>query len=128
MKKIDAVVLQETKYIAFWVLILSLLMQAVVLLAGVWDYAVLLGNLLGALLGVLNFFLLGLSLQKALTKNENDAKTVMKLSQTYRTLLLLVIVAFGVLLSVFNTWSLVIALFFPRIAIAIRPFVRKEEK
>ncbi len=127
MAKIDAVVIQETKYIAFWVLVFSLLMQAVFLVVGQWNYTVLLGNLLGALLAVLNFFLMGLSVQKALTKDEKDAKSVMKLSHTYRMLLNVVCVALGVSLSCFNTIALLVALFFPRIAIAIRPIIKKNE-
>lgn len=128
MAKVDAVVIQETKYIAFWVLVFSLLMQAVFLIVGQWNYTVLLGNLLGALLAVLNFFLMGLSVQKALTKDEKDAKSVMKLSHTYRMLLNVVCVALGVSLSCFNTIALLVALFFPRIAIAIRPIIKKNEE
>ncbi len=126
MKKIDAVVLKETKYIALWVLLQSLLLQAVFLVIGKWDVTVLLGNLLSGTLGILNFFLMGLSVQKALTKEEKEAKTVMKLSQTYRTLLLLVVAAVGVSLSCFHTWAVIIPLFFPRIAVGIRPFVKKD--
>ncbi len=44
--KIDAIVRRETIYIAVWVGILSLLMEAVFLIIGKWDYTVLLGNLL----------------------------------------------------------------------------------
>ncbi len=128
MNKIDPVVIKETKYIAFWVFIFSLILQAIFLVMGVWNYTLILGNLLGAILAVSNFFLLGLSLQKALTKEEKDAKAVMKLSKTYRMLLNLVIVALGVSISIFNTWALIISLFFPRIAIAIRPLVKKNEK
>ena len=56
MKKIDATVLKETKYILFWALILSALMQAVFLIIRQWDYTVLLGNLLSGGSAVLNFF------------------------------------------------------------------------
>ena len=48
MKRIDQTVLTETGYIAVWEVIFSVLMQAVFLIAGIWDYTVLLGNLLGA--------------------------------------------------------------------------------
>ena len=126
MKQIDAVVLKETKYIAFWVLLFSILLQAVFLIVGKWDITVLLGTILSGALGVLNFFLMGLSVQKALTKDEKEAKTIMKLSQTYRTLLLLAVLAIGVSLSCFNTWALLISIFFPRVAAGIRPYVKKD--
>ena len=41
MKKLDATVRQETKYIAVWVLLFSAVMEAVFLIIGKWDYTVL---------------------------------------------------------------------------------------
>ena len=64
-KKVDGTVRKETIYIAAAVLILSMLMQAVFLIIKQWDYTVLLGNLLGGGVAVLNFFLMGLTVQKA---------------------------------------------------------------
>lgn len=126
MKKIDETVLKETKFIAVWVLILSVLMQAVFLIAGDWDLSVLFGNLLGGGFAVLNFFLMGLTVQKAVTLDEKEAKNSVKISQTYRTLMLFVVAVLGITLSCFNDWAAIIPLFFPRIAIAF--FVPKEEK
>ena len=63
-----------TSYIALATLIMSALMEAVFLIIGRWDLPVLFGNLLGAGVGILNFFLMGLGLQKALDKDEKDAK------------------------------------------------------
>jgi len=119
MKKIDETVLKETKFIAFSTLILSALMQAVFLIIGKWDITVLFGNLLGGGLAVLNFFLMGLTVQKAVMLDEKEAKNSIKISQTYRTLLMIVVAALGVALSCFNTWAVIIPLFFPRIAIAV---------
>jgi len=119
--KIDATVKKETKYIAFCVVILSVLMQAVFLIVGKWDYTVLLGNLLSGAVSVLNFFLLGLTVQKALTKEEKEAKNIMKLSQTYRFLMLIAVVGIGAALPCFNILAVVIPVFFPRIAISVRP-------
>ena len=126
MKKIDATVLKETKYILFWALILSALMQAVFLIIRQWDYTVLLGNLLSGGSAVLNFFLLGLTVQNALGKEAQEAKKTMKLSQTYRFLFLAVVVIVGVVVDCFNTWAVIIPLFFPRIAIAFRPLFDKK--
>lgn len=123
MKKVDSTVRRETLYIASWAVILSVIMQAVFLIIGKWDYAVLLGNLLGGGLAVLNFFLLGITVQNAVTKEEKDAKNTMKLSQGLRSLLLLIIAVVGVALPCFNIWTTIIPLFFPRIAIAVRPLL-----
>jgi predicted permease len=122
MKKIDAIVLKETKYILLWELILSVLMQAVFLVIGKWDYTVLLGNILSASAAVLNFFLMGISIQKALEKDENDAKKTIKLSQSYRFLFLIVVLVAGAAIPCFNIWAVVVPILFPRIAIAFRPY------
>ncbi|MBQ3133323.1 MAG: ATP synthase subunit I [Clostridia bacterium] len=126
MKKIDPTVLKETKYIALWVLIFSALMQAVFLVLRAWDYTALLGNLLGGGVAVLNFLLMGITVQNALQKEEKDAQSAAKVSQLYRNLMLLVVALIGVLLPVFNTWAVLISLFFPRIAIAMRPLFHKD--
>ncbi len=126
MSKIDSTVLKETRYIAVWTLVFSVLMQAVFLVIAKWDYTVLLGNLLGAFISVGNFFLLGLTVQKAVTKEEKEARTVMKLSQTYRSLGIIVLVGLGIILDRFNTVTVIIPVFFPRLAIAIRPLFDKK--
>jgi len=84
-KKVDGTVRKETIYIAAAVLILSMLMQAVFLIIKRWDYTVLLGNLLGGGVAVLNFFLMGLTVQKATGEEEKRARTLMHTSQIVRT-------------------------------------------
>lgn len=123
MQKIDRVVIKETAYIAAWVLIFSALMQAVFLLIGKWDWTVLLGNILSGAVTILNFFLLGLTVQKAVTKEEKEAKGTLKLSQTLRFLMLVVVAVLGVVLPCFNIYTTLIPFLFPRVAIALRPLV-----
>lgn len=127
MKKIDETVLRETRYIALWVLIFSVLTQAVFLIIGKWDYTVLLGNILSASVAVINFLLMGISVQNAVGKDEKDARTVMRISQLYRNLLLLGTAVLGIVLNCFNSWTVIIPLFFPRIAISIRPLFDKKK-
>lgn len=123
--KIDRTVIKETRYIALWVIILSCVMEAIFLIASRFDYTVPLGNLLGGAVAVLNFFLMGLSVQKALGKEEKEAKAVLRTSMLYRNMMLLGIAALGALLPCFNIFSVLIPLFFPRIAIALRPLFKK---
>ena len=59
MSRIDPTVKKETGYIAGWVLLLSAVMELVFLLTGHMDYTVPLGNLLGGVAAILNFFLMG---------------------------------------------------------------------
>lgn len=127
-KKIDPTVLKETGYIAAWVLVFSALTQAVFLMIGKWDITVLLGNLLSGGASVLNFFLMGLTVQSAVLKEQKEAKTAMRVSQIYRTLMMLVIVIIGVVAPCFNVWTVFIPIFFPRVAIMLRPIFDKRKK
>lgn len=128
MNKIDKTVLKETKYIACWVLFLSMIAEAVFLIIGKWDYTVLFGNLLSGALVILNFFLMGITVQKAVNKEEKEAKTAMKVSQLYRNLMIIVVTVIGVALKCFNTWIVLIVLFFPRIAVAFRPLFKDDSR
>lgn len=125
MLKIDKVIIKETKIITLWVIILSALMEAVFLVIGKWNYTVLLGNLLSAALTVLNFLFMGISVQKALGKDEKDAKQTMRASSMLRTFIIFVVAGAGVLLPWFSVWTVLIPLFFPRLIIAMRPVFDK---
>ena len=125
MKKIDATVLRETVYIAGVTLILSIMLQSAFLIIGKWSLSLLLGNILGFSAAVGNFFLLGLTVQNAVTKEEKEAKELMKLSQIARMFLLFTVALVGYLIPIFNTVTVVLPYLFPRIAIAIRPLISK---
>ena len=126
MKKFDPAVRAQLLYVAAATLILSVLLQAVFLVIGYWDYTVLLGNLLGIVAAVGNFLLMGLTVQSALDKEAKDAKNFMKLSQTMRVLLLFVIAVVAYVVPVFNVLAAVIPYLFPRFAIAFRPLIKKD--
>ncbi|MBQ7412532.1 MAG: ATP synthase subunit I [Clostridia bacterium] len=126
MKRLDPVIKRETLYIGAWVLILSAIMQAVFLIIGKWDYTVLLGNLLTGSASVLNFFLMALTVQRAVDKDEKDARGTMKASQALRNLMMFVIVVLGVLLPCFNIWASIIPVFFPRISMLFRAMLNKK--
>lgn len=127
MKKIDSTVKKESLYIAIWVVILSAIMEAVFLIIGKWDYTVILGNLLAGVISILNFFLMALTIQSAVNKEDKSAKATMKLSQMLRMLMILVALILGVVLPCFNMWASIIPFFFPRIAITFRG-IKKDEK
>ena len=128
MGNIDPTVKRETIYIASFVIILSMLMEAVFLIIGKWDYTVLLGNILGAFAAVANFFFMGITVQKSLQKGDEERSSFIKLSYTYRTLGIIITTLVGFLCPVFNGFAVVIPLFFPRIAIFLKPFVDKDYK
>ena len=74
--RIDPAVRQMTWYITVFVILLSVLMELVFLLLHRWDYTVLLGNLLGAAIAIVNFFLMGLAVQKAVDQEEKEASGI----------------------------------------------------
>lgn len=126
MTKTDNTILRETKYIALCTVVLSALMQIIFIIIGKWTYKVLLGNLLSSSVMVANFFLLGRTVQKAVTQDEKESKKTFKASVSLRTLFVFVFVVLGVVLPCFSTIATIIPLFFTRIAIAFRPLVKEK--
>lgn len=128
MGKIDKTVLRETGYVALFTVILSVLMQSVFLIIGKWDVTVLFGNLLGIVAGVGNFFLMGLTVQRAMGRAENEIKNYVRLSQMGRMFMLFAIVLIGYLLRFFNIIAVVIPLLFPRFSITIRQLLINKQR
>ncbi|MBQ3075565.1 MAG: ATP synthase subunit I, partial [Clostridia bacterium] len=118
MNKLDPAVRKETGYIALVTLLLGVLQQAVFLIIGKWSFSVLLGGIYGWAAALMNFFLMALTVQKAVSQEEKDAKNTMKLSQNLRSLSLLVLAAIAYLLPFLNTVSAILPYLYPRIAIA----------
>jgi hypothetical protein len=69
---------------------------------------------------------MGITVQKAVVKEEKDAKSTMKMSQNLRILGLFVVAVIGAALPCFNTYAVLIPLLFPRIAVGIRMFFNKK--
>lgn len=123
--KIDKTVIKETKYIASFVIIFSVLMQAVFLMISKWDYTVLLGNLWGIIIAVGNFFVMGLFVQKAVTQDEKEARQTVRASQSLRMAAIFVLAAVGLIIfkQTSTRVAIVLPLIFPRIAIMLRPII-----
>ncbi|MBE5805028.1 MAG: hypothetical protein E7316_11030 [Clostridiales bacterium] len=128
IKKIDPTVKKESLYIAAVVMILTALMEAVFLVLGRWDMTVLWGGLLGAFVAAMNFFLMGLTVQKAVEKDEKDAKQLMKVSQSGRLVMQLAFVALAAAIpAAFNLLAALLPLLFPRIGVMLHGVIRKEK-
>lgn len=129
MQKADKTVIRETKYIAVSIIILSILMELVFVLLSKWSYKVLLGNVLSGAAMVLNFYFMGLAVQKAVAADEKEARKIMKTSQSLRTMFIFIVAVIGVTVPCFSVLATIIPLFFTRIAIFARPLWKnKEEK
>lgn len=127
MGRIDATVRKETIYVAVWEAILTVVMLAVFLVAKAFDWTVLAGALLGAATAVLNFLLMGLTIQGAIGLEEKDARTRLRGSQNLRMVMQTIVAVLGAVLPCFNLWAVIIPLFFPRIAVMIRSMFIKNE-
>lgn len=91
-----------------------------------FDYTVILGGLVGGIIAVLNFFLMGLTVQKIVaTKEEDSAKSMMKASYTQRTLLQMLWVVLAIVLPVFQMVAGILPLFFPGIWFKILGIIQK---
>jgi len=127
MKKIDPAVWKETLYVFVFTVALSVIMQVIFILVGKWDYTVVLGNLLGIFAGVANFFLMGLTVQSALDKDEKEAKTKLRISQTLRIVVLFGVAVVGYFVPIFNLIAVVIPYLFPRFSFIFRPLFNKKQ-
>ena len=79
--KVQKAVLKETGHIAIGVLLGDVLMCAVFAIVHKFDYTVVLGALLGTAIAVANFFLLGVTLQKAV--GMKNPELIQKLRDKY---------------------------------------------
>ena len=72
------------------------------------------------------FFLMGLTVQKAVVKEEKDAKNLMRASQSLRLIMLLCFCAIGAAVPAFNLMATLIPLLFPRLGVFLRGFMLKK--
>ena len=125
MKKFDPAVRAQILYVAAVTLILSVLLQAVFLIIGYWDVTVLLGNLYGAAVAVFNFFLLALTVTRAVEKEEKEAGQMLRASQAGRLFLQFVLALVGALVPLFHTVAVLIPFLFPRVAVSLYPVISR---
>ncbi len=126
----DPAVKKETGYIAIWVVLLSLAMEAVFLLIH-WDVSVLYGNLGGAAIAVGNFFLMALIATRAVDRAMEKGKpeeAAMRVKATATVRLLGCLGLCVILIAVFktNVYATLIPMLFPRIGIAFRPMIDRK--
>lgn len=113
-------IVKETKRIAVGTVIMLVVMLAVYAVLGKFTVGVLLGGLLGSAYAIFNFFLLGMTLQKAASMTDQQMAH-MKVRSSYSTrmigMLILAVVAFA--LPFVEGIPCLIALLFPRATIFV---------
>lgn len=91
-----------------------------------FDYTVVLAGVIGGFIAVLNFFLMGLTVQKVVaTEEENSAKAQMKASYTQRMLMQMLWVVLAIVLPIFQMVAGILPLFFPGIWFKIMGIMQK---
>ena len=127
MAGLDPAVRKETGYIAVWVVLLSILMEAVFLIIGQWNPGVLYGTLGGALIAVGNFFLLAVTVSRAVARGDpGQAARQVKTTASLRLMGVGALCALLVGVLKTNVFATLIPLLFPRIALAFRPMVDRK--
>ena len=126
----DPAVKKETGYIAAWVILLSLIMEAVFLLLRKWDLSVLFGNLGGAVISIGNFFLMALIATRAMNRGVETGKpeeAAARVKATTMVRLLGCVLLCVLLIAVFktNVYATLIPMLFPRIGIVFWPKFNK---
>ena len=113
-------VVKETKRIGVGTVIMLVVMLAVYAVLGKFTVSVLLGGLLGSAYAIFNFFMLGMTLQKAASMTDQQMAH-MKVRSSYSTrmigMLILAVVAFA--LPFVEGIPCLIALLFPRATIFV---------
>lgn len=93
-----------------------------------FDYQVILGGLGGGLVAVVNFFLMGLTVQKvASTTDEDAARMKMKASYSQRMLLQMLWVVLAIAVPVFQFAAGILPLLFPSLGIKINGIFFKRQ-
>ncbi len=98
------------------------LMLAVFVILGHFSLRVLSGALIGTSLAFFNFFLLALTLKKAIS-SEKSEKAVVALSYTTRTLMMFLLGIAAIVIFKVNPISLLLPYIFPRFSISVIRFL-----
>ena len=122
----DPAVKKETGYIAVWVILLSLVMEAVFLLIHKWDLSVLFGNIGGAAVAVGNFFLMAVIATRAMKHGMESGKpeeAALRVKAATMPRLIGCAVLCVILIAVCHTnvYATLIPILFPRIGIMFWP-------
>ena len=115
-------VLRETTRIAVGVFSMLAIMLVVYAALGRFSLAVVLGGLIGALYAVLNFLLLGMTVQKVAEMregNEELARMQMKSSYNMRMVIMILLIVVAFALPFVDGLACMIPMLFPRLTILV---------
>ena len=91
-----------------------------------FDYTVILGGIGGGMIAILNFFLMGLTVQKiASTQDEDMARSRMKASYSQRMAMQMIWCVVAMIVPVFHPVAGIVPLLFPSMGIKILGIMKK---
>lgn len=115
-------IVRETKRIAVGVCLMVIVMLAIYAGMGQFSLSVLLGGLLGGAYAIFNFFMLGMTVQKATKlqpENAELARMQMKSSYNMRMIGMVIVVVIAFALPFVDGLACLIPMLFPRITIFV---------
>ena len=115
-------VLRETRRIAVGVFSMLAIMLVVYAVMGRFSLAVVLGGLIGSLYAVINFLLLGMTVQKVAEMregNEELARMQMKSSYNMRMVIMILLIVVAFALPFVDGLACMIPMLFPRLTILV---------
>ena len=135
MKEIAPAVKTETIKVAVTTVVMTVLMWVVFAVFHIlpgqdvpFDYRVIIGGIGGCAVAVLNFFLMGLTVQSVVnTEDEDAAKLKMRSSQPRRLLMQVLWVIACIAVPFIQIAAGIIPLFFPSIGIKLRAFLPQKK-
>lgn len=118
---------KEAGYIAAGTVVLSALVQIVWAVFFKYDLSVFLGGLWGGTFAVVNFVLMGLTVQKVARESDQmAAKRRMQASYQMRMILIILATVLAIIVPGVSWVMAVISLFFPRLTILVMPLFRPD--
>ncbi|MBR3334078.1 MAG: hypothetical protein IKG23_07305 [Clostridia bacterium] len=129
----DPAVKKQTGYIAVWVILLSLVMEAVFLLIGQWNISVLFGNIGGAIASIGNFFLMALintRIMNRAVENGKPEEVAAKVKAVTMTRLLGCVLLCVIFIAVFktNVYATLIPMLFPQVGVVFWSATEKKRR
>lgn len=128
---VQSAVLKETRNIAIGAVICAVVLIAVAVIIGQFDYTVALGTVLGGTGAVLCFFQLGMTVQKILSTDLPEDEKLkygkMKIRTSYMMRLVIMAAFFltSVYVDVFNWVATAVMLLSPRLVVMLLPVCKK---
>ena len=113
----DKSIKKEVKIITVIILILDIILYIGMFLYGKYGISVILGIILGSIYAIFNFIMIAINMELLINSSKNKAKTMAILGYLIRYILAGVVIYMVGYVKWIDTFSFIITLFFPKIAI-----------